>query len=292
MGSTSESKASGTVHALYTLLSSNEGVFIGEKHDEKAAADFLITHMADLKAIGVTTLYLEQDHQRLASSVVSLDCRESYSGVTAGPIRSEIIDEALKHGIRVIGADKMLETKDVVTALIDTNGAPKALGDEFLYSPEAVEARDAYSAALISETRDGGKYVVLGGAMHSREANADPVYRSAGLDTRLGIPSIDFRPAAYAARSGLDAEIELHPMTNGTSTYLVVTGPDGRYAERNTALTDTPRLGLPAVPEEIARAMKEAGVCEAPDQGIMTRPTTDIPNLKSMIEAQYSAPGR
>lgn len=278
--------------AARTLLATNEGMFIGEHHKEKAAADFLITHMADLKAMGVTTLYLENDHQRLASSVVSLDCRESYAGVTEGPLRSEIIDEALKHGIRVIGADKALETKDVVRALTDEDGVPNALGDKYVYSPEAVEARDAFAAELVAETRDGGKYVMLGGALHSREEKAELFYRSAGLDARLGIPSIDFRSAEYAAKNGYTTDTTLHPVTNGTSTYLAITGPDGRYEQRDPALTDTPRLGLPAVPDDIARTMKKAGVCQAPDEDELTRPSTDIPNLKRMVEAQYPEQSR
>lgn len=306
------------------------GLFIGERHDIALVPDFLITHMEDFRAMGVTTLYIEMDHGLIAASSVGPDCVEGYEGPLAegesyAPASREndyaqVIQHAQSLGIRVIGTERGYDTNAIADAAysFDTETGetgPTSLGTALYYSAEAMEGRDAFAADLIRATFDGGRFIVYGGAHHSRDTGADPNMPSPGVDRLLGIPSIDLMARgdyelAYTAEGALDAVATLYGaagaairnLTDPAESTIIRAGTSGRgdfiaapeyfgstrYPERNTALTDAPLPPAPPLPPEITNALMEAGVCHTPASDSMVRTQEDLPQLQGIIDTQYT----
>ncbi|MCI5048828.1 MAG: ChaN family lipoprotein [Rickettsiales bacterium] len=323
-------------------LKTNEGVFLGETHTNSLVPDFLITHMKELKAQGVTTIYMEMDHALLAAKSLGKECKSSYMGddsVVPEEVRKananpdskwnrendygDVIRAARAAGIRVIGTNYDHKTNSVyaATVTVDDKGEliPTELGIKKSNDAEAMDKRDAFATEVVKATRDGGKYVIYGGQVHSRAKGAFAQLPSEGLPERLGIPSIDFmtenhwaqltdrhiHQTGYTAmdrgtriisgqidrwsRSGTD----VHTGIPGHQTFAAVDyDGKGRYEHRDQALTDLPdKKGLTTMDpraSEVGRAMKAAGVCAAPPDGKMVRDVKEIStSIVPMVMAQY-----
>ena len=306
------------------LLLLNQGLFIGERHDMEMAPEFLITHMADFKAQGVTTLYIEEDPQYISSHLLGNGCKEEYFGeMTLKPTNYrhgrevgylDVIEEAARHGIRVIGSERIYATGPSIDARNQINEAgflvANDTGNQLLHSPEAMENRDIFSAQLVLATRDGGKYIYYGGLNHSRNAGVDPHAPSAGVTELLGIPSIDFvaeEPFTKVLGPNLLAENDsvalayvqykgtvfyennrpyartvIEPENTGKATYVATNFQGNNYPEREIEHTKTTRSF-----DSVSQAMRNAGVCEQPPEGTLIRTPEDIPNIKQMVSAQY-----
>lgn len=320
-----------TWRTMRDLLANNEGVFVGESHDQSIAPDFLITHMEDLAAAGVTTLYIEKNHQRLLSALISAECDASHYGgeipSTPSAIMYEretssahVINEAKRLGIRVIGADPLVLNKPLEERafVYDPSTGRREFSDfayDYVLSPEMLDWRDYFASQVVEATRDGGKYIVYGGAGHSRDPEADPFFPSAGVDYLLGIPSIDFVDAnvtreIFAGNGFADSArfnlISLLPnedkvgvariirVSDGTADYYVPNYRETRYAERDRAKTDHPDMS--AIHDfrssQAAQSLIDAGVCETTPEDQLVRELDEIADIARMVEVQYGSSAR
>jgi hypothetical protein len=169
-------------------LRQHEGVFIGETHQQPFPSLFLASYMQELRTLGVTTIYIELPHECLMalrdggafglarqryddSMMVTAAYMEEWNLVTAA---------ARLNGMRVIGYDPV--------------NARRSPGD--VTDAAVMEFRDRQGARVIQQTRDEGRYIILGGSAHSRDEGANPAIPAMGLPERLGIPAIDFVPTS------------------------------------------------------------------------------------------------
>lgn len=314
-----------------TLLADSDGLFIGEYHTSSMAADFLTTHMQERVADGVTTIYMEMDHQQFTSNYVSEECYSNYFGeidekFKAEGVRSnnqerdrengypDVIRVAREHGLRVIGIENDYSTGEAMSAYFDIAEDGTWVRTELGNYAKNLENRDQFAAEVVNATRDGGKFIMYGGANHSREANSLDYDASPGINVLLDIPAIDFMSqddrrereqealvnehgilkAAYldfgnAIRELVKNESVIEKMTDGSANYVVTNRGGYRYPERNKEVTDN-RDALPTqdrLPTDIGQALVEAGVCDAPSHTFF-RGVEGLEQLVDMVDAQYN----
>jgi hypothetical protein len=185
------------------LLSANQGVFIGETHTEKVARDFLIKNMGRLKSNGVKVLFLEcieKKNQKLIDAYFNAITPEQEAVAlnnlivilksTWGWAVNEyisVIKEAKLNNIQVVGID---ERNGPLHADLIENKDDRELTWRNGFWAKTVENH--------IKNKPGKKFIVLGGAQHSKN-NLDykisapfgmksPYF---GVNYALGIPSIE-----------------------------------------------------------------------------------------------------
>lgn len=273
--------------AVTNGLAHNRGVFIGESHDDRLAAYFMVSHMAELKKAGVTTLYVEYNALKARAAQGGQECREEFMGPSktkAGEEgrqmvsgMQEVIRAATLAGLRVIGHDPLTGN----SWQWDRTDADPKLAEKLMIGGKAIDSRDDYAAQLINRTYDGKKFIVYGGLSHSGNESKDRP-SGKGLSERLGIPSIDFSTdaGAYYNReswktklSGLGSELstvwnnEQGPLhmrrgVNGEATVKVFSTNDFALVPPNT---DNLYVGLDTDKlNEIEAVVRNTGVCKLP----------------------------
>ncbi|WP_161799294.1 membrane-targeted effector domain-containing toxin [Pseudomonas fildesensis] len=155
------------------------GLVIGEMHDEPSAYQLVIDKMKHFKASGVSTLYVEgapfiQGSSNIADAAL-LPSDAPYFGphaysadYTGGPTLLDVINEADKHGIKVIGLEHQQltwRTDDRMHIYTHAQGVEDRL-KEFNY----------HAVKIIERTPPGGKFVAIVGKSH--------------MNTDLGVPCI------------------------------------------------------------------------------------------------------
>lgn len=214
----SEEKPRILLDPLKIALKENQGVFLGEEHMTHIIQPLVMSNLTELKAAGVTTIYIEFPEQAMQALRNGQDFANSYLGDAAiDPVKysmyGQLMLAAQQQGIRVIGYEDFnplhLKASDTPTQMDE-----KVL--QYATSAEAIDRRDKTAEYVIRATQDGGKYIIMGGSKHSRIANLDPDAPSAGLDVRLGIPSIDVVSPTVAA--------ELHQAGEFISPALIKGG--------------------------------------------------------------------
>ncbi len=192
-------------------LVTHRGIFIGESHDSNMAVDFLIAHLRQLKALGVTTIYVEYDMYGVNARQRGQACLDQrYFGNDNAPAAEKaayhdrmnrfntfrLVLEAKAAGLRVIGHDDVVKDAETYPRFanetlykgslsVDPTLGPVSYRSAVATTPEAMDRRNDFAGRLIEATRDGEKFIVFGGTRHSGARPSD-------LDQSLGIPSIDF----------------------------------------------------------------------------------------------------
>ncbi|HEX7817223.1 membrane-targeted effector domain-containing toxin, partial [Dyella sp.] len=172
---------------IQAIYSKNHGMVIGELHTETTARDFLITHMADLRENGVTTLYAEGYYEWDLSSLINQELRYQmgFNSPPALPPRGEakwkdVIKHAMHHGIKVIPIDSL--------AARTIKGPPGG--------PERIQAQNYYAQMIINSEQSkpgAGKWVAFEGAAHIgnyRYSSPEGTVNVAGLAQATGVPSV------------------------------------------------------------------------------------------------------
>jgi hypothetical protein len=172
------------------------GMCVSESHAEPDGKSFLINHMPDLQAQGVTTLYIEHllaPYQPLVDQFLSsppgtamppelqafLDGSDATQGLTASAPNNlkGLLLAAKASGMRVVGLDD-----NNVSRRTPGTMAQRAMGVNRL-GEQAIKADAA--------ARGVGKYVILCGGAHS---NTDPGLTNGipGFSQLLKIPAVTF----------------------------------------------------------------------------------------------------
>lgn len=197
------------------------GVFLGEEHDQYLARDFLITHLAELKQAGVTTIYFEaSDTWVSAARTHGIECLMAKD---LDKLRTTNIDVAQQiEAVRKTGAEalfagvqqnmsvhnrtymqqllKAAQAEGIAVIGHDTvgNGYARLSTRGIL---DHIDQRDQNSAHIVNSSAPAAplnKFIILAGSDHSRRAasyvlpDQSTIRLGDGLPERLGIPSIDF----------------------------------------------------------------------------------------------------
>jgi hypothetical protein len=210
-------------HVVLQLLEHNNGVFLGERHRDPSLRQSLIKLLPLFKASGVGTVSLElpqnivDEMSRMPTSN-ELNRRWPNQGLSS---YFEVVKSAQKLGLRVLGHDTPWprELENTLERSGRNDGAIEYAHFLWASSEEGMKERDTFAASHIQKSKSG-KVIVLGGSSHSgnytRRDMDDPdsldssgipkgtEVRSQyqGLDAKLGIPSIDYCPAAHNGSVG------------------------------------------------------------------------------------------
>lgn len=196
------------------------GLVIGELHDEPGGYKFIIENMANLKANGVTTIYLENAPYFEGSPVFGAgayqpqDARYAYprpydysTYAPNSPTPYDLIQEADKHGIKVIGLEH-----PYLTAHSD-NFAARA-GNQG-YVQERLSDFNYYATKIIGKTPPGEKWVALVGNVHMNTAAGVPgvaeLNKGVGIsiiEAPQGAKSLAIPPAAKDTTSPSFADLQ------------------------------------------------------------------------------------
>ncbi|MBJ2217706.1 membrane-targeted effector domain-containing toxin [Pseudomonas sp. MF7453] len=155
------------------------GLVVGELHDEPAAFQLVIDQMKSLADCGVTTLYLEGaiyppsftgvNHADVLPSeahyLIDRAYRQEFSG---GPTMADVISEANKHGINVVGIEHPL-----LTSHADNYADWQRRPTKFF---ERLRELNYFATRIIEKLPAGEKYVALVGNAH--------------MNTYWGVPGI------------------------------------------------------------------------------------------------------
>ena len=165
-----------------TLLQPDvRGLVVGELHHEPAGYQLIIDQMENFKNNGVTTIYVEGapflqgspniiDAALLPSDAPFFGPHPYHPDFTGGPTLVDIINEANKHGINVIGLEHQQLTwrmDNQVNRSLYTHGrGAETRLQEFNY----------HAAKIIGQTPPGEKFVAIVGKSH--------------MNTDFGVPGI------------------------------------------------------------------------------------------------------
>jgi Haem-binding uptake, Tiki superfamily, ChaN len=187
---------------IHELLQRNEGLMFGDLHGEKAIPDFLINIMPDLRKDGVRHIFIEmfdsKDQQIIDQFYRGGDKAElvkylkekgwdkrSDSGEKGWAERiADLVEAAKNEDIEVVAMDRDWPA--------DHNASDRLrLANDHWFSLVSTHMATPHA---------NGKYIVYGGGAHSSLSSYRP-----GVDSRLGIPSIDF----YSKT--IDRDIDIKP---------------------------------------------------------------------------------
>lgn len=191
-------------HVLVNLLKSNDGVFLGERHDQPNVRQMVTHLMPRLKAEGVTTISFELQHSKIQTLLQCKDRDEALLAIPTLDVEQlyDMVKAAQQHGVSVIGHEEptavTIETDRVGGAawVSETRSGREHLDDyrDYLNSAITLDGlahRDEWAASFIRKNAAPGKIIVIGGANHSTHSGIDAENRYLGLNKHLGIPSID-----------------------------------------------------------------------------------------------------
>jgi len=176
----------------------NQGLVIGEVHEEKSPKQFLIDNMDSFKLQGVTTIYMEhllEYHQHLLDGYLKpdhgsqmpkelelyldhLDGERQLKDTGAG--FKQVVEAAKEKGIqRIIAID---------SEATYATGVINSISDLCNENASLVERCKVMNMAMFDrfkEYNDQGKYIVFVGNAHASKCNSVP-----GISNLLGCPSI------------------------------------------------------------------------------------------------------
>lgn len=164
------------------------GLVLGELHDEPVTFQLLIDQMQNFANSGVTTVYLEnaiflrsypgvEDATLLASHTDYLTPRTYRPEFSGGPTMEDVIAEAQKHGIKVIGLEH-----PQLTLHMDNIATWQA---NPTWDVERLREFNYFAARIMEELPAGEKYVAVVGNAHMN--NYDGVPGLAELTGGLGV---------------------------------------------------------------------------------------------------------
>jgi hypothetical protein len=167
--------------AIQNSLTQNgvRGLVLGEMHDEPAAYQLVIDQMQNFKNNGVTTLYVEgapflQGSPNISDAALRTSDAASFGqhpynlDYKSGPTLTDIIKEADKHGIKVVG----LEHQQLTWRTDD----PMHMYKHALGQQNRLREFNYHAAKIIERTPPGEKFVAIVGKFH--------------MNTELGVPGI------------------------------------------------------------------------------------------------------
>lgn len=240
-------------------LRSHRGIFVGEWHVDGMAPAFLSSYMRQLKAQGVTTLYLEYDpydtQARNGGTKCAINRAKSHRESPVITNFDMTIFVANQIGLRVIGYDD--------ATLAARNHYMRTGDGSKITSNEAIDRRNRFGAEMIERTWDGKKFVILGGAAHSGTHD----YPGPGLDQLLGIPSFDL----MMARHDLTTTEQLQQIMDALSHKPIATtmqrgGDNATYivtTENSLAMLRPPHRTKEEIAhsKQLAQAAARSGIC-------------------------------
>ncbi len=160
--------------AIQKMLSQPDvrGLVIGELHNEPAAFQLIIDQMDNFAKNGVTTIYLEgapffqgsprvRDAALLLSDAPSLGLHPYDSTYTGGPTMLDIISEADKRGIKVVGLEH-----EQLTWHIDNGAGNLRNMRADQWEQNRLQELNYYASEIINRTPPGEKFVALVGKAH------------------------------------------------------------------------------------------------------------------------------
>lgn len=169
--------------AIQTTLSQPgvRGLVMGELHHEPAAYQLVIDQMQTFKNNGVTTIYVEGapflqgspnivDAHLLPSDAPSFGQHPYHPDFNGGPTLVDVINEADKHGIKVIGLEHQQLTWRV------DNQVNKNIYTHVRGVEDRLKEFNYHAAKIIERTPPGEKFVAIVGKSH--------------MNTDYGVPGI------------------------------------------------------------------------------------------------------
>lgn len=243
-------------HFVAELLQRHDGVFLGELHNHPELRQATAKLLPYFKAHGVQTLSVElpQNIVDEMKVIADRDQLKRHWPRASDQMHGyfEVVKAAQRMGIRVIGHEtkwpKMLE--EALRSEQKDEGVVSAGRSLWAGSEAGMKLRDDFAASHIRANRKG-KFLVLGGWNHSgnfTEADMDAPDRETdygyvksqdtssryeGLDSKLGIPSIDYRkmnrndlPGAMSKASGKFSTYEVALPEGGLGNFYPC-GPRG-----------------------------------------------------------------
>ena len=175
------------------------GLVIGEVHDEPAAFQLVIDQMQNFKKSGVTTIYLEgapflqgspnpADAALLPSDAPYLSPHPYQSSYTSGPTIVDIINEAKKHGIKVIGLEHQ--------QLTWRTDSPRGRFNNVRWVEDRLKEFNYHSAKIIEQTPPNEKFVAVVGKNHMNTYEYIP-----GIAELTGGAGVSVSPSAKGGSS-------------------------------------------------------------------------------------------
>ncbi|WP_330210681.1 membrane-targeted effector domain-containing toxin [Pseudomonas sp. AM4(2022)] len=172
------------------------GLVIGELHHEPAAYQLAIDQLDNFAKNGVTTIYLEgapflQGSPKVSDAALALSNGPSLGlhpydpAYTGGPTMLDIISEANKRGIKVVGLEHHQLTWHVDNAAGNLRNMPM---DQ--WQQGRLQEFNYYAAEIIKRTPPGEKFVVLVGKSHMNTFDNVP-----GVAELTGSVGISVTPA-------------------------------------------------------------------------------------------------
>jgi len=179
---------------LKNCLQNNQGLVIGEKHQDKSPKQFFIDNMPLLKSQGVTTLYMEhllhECHQELLDAYLvspidapmpkrlelylkHLDKERELEGSATF---TNVVKSAKKNGIRIVAID---------SEAIYQLGITKALSDLYNSPIDRFKAMNMGMLERFSQYDNGEKYIAYIGSGHVSTCK-----EVLGVSDLLGCPNI------------------------------------------------------------------------------------------------------
>ncbi|MBA1431741.1 hypothetical protein FHP26_24440, partial [Pseudomonas orientalis] len=190
--------------AIQNILSQPDvrGLVVGELHNEPAAFQLLIDQMDNFAKNGVTTIYLEgapffqgsprvSDAALLPSDAPSLGLHPYDAAYTGGPTMLDIISEADKRGIKVVG----LEHQELTWHMDNGAGNLRNMRSD-QWEQNRLQELNYYGAEIIKRTPPGEKFVALVGKAHMNTFNNVP-----GVAELTGGVGISVTPAPKGSPS-------------------------------------------------------------------------------------------
>lgn len=208
------------------------GLVIGELHYEPGGYRFIIENMANFKANGVTTIYLENAPYFEGSPVFGAGAYQPEDAIHAfprpyddslyaqnSPTPLDLIREADKHGIKVIGLEHPYLTShgDNFPARAGNRGFVQERLSEFNY----------YATKIIGKTPPGDKWVALVGNAHMNTAAGVPGV--AELNKGIGISIVE------APKGSKSLAIPPNAETTYSSNFIEIR-PDIEFKQNVDAL--------------------------------------------------------
>ena len=235
----SDGRIKGTTLDLTSqLLAKNQGVFIGEKHKEPMARDFLRDNMASLKSQGVKAIFLEcvekknqafinafYEARTPADEQKALARLESVLQSTWGYPPKDylaLIQSAKQHGVHAFGIDE--RNGPFAGRVPEDNGRNTMWRNQFW-------ARTT-NEVMSKEFSNRDKFVLLGGNAHAAgklsyippdvgKPETVPIY---GADHALQIPSIRFENSQETKLSPGGYPTKNTPFSLADVDYYVIGG--------------------------------------------------------------------
>ncbi|WP_040501944.1 membrane-targeted effector domain-containing toxin [Herbaspirillum sp. YR522] len=175
---------------LSSVYQRHDGFFIGENHGETAVNSFLKTNMANLKANGVETIYME-----LSGDIIGEEIEKFNRGRFMSPQLRHYLTENLRESTDspggVVEIFEQAGRHGIAIKPIDTYAASRLKVD---ISGDRLKAMNYYALRKIEEDQRAhpGKWLAVVGGSHLDKTSTLGI---PSLGTLLGVPSMKVRTA-------------------------------------------------------------------------------------------------